>query len=252
MRFLILFALMLVAVPAAAAPTPPPPITPTDGLALFELAKAHAWIPLAALAIGLIVRLLKSDTKIPFTIPSEYRRFAVVVLGVASAALERIIAGTPWKDAALGGTAAVLAAFFGHYFVVDKLRDGKEIAIPGLIIPGAVPSPGAPVTIPPPGPPGPPTIPPGATMMLMVLFVLLLGGCGVFFKALDLAADKARCVVENQDLPNKAIFVKCAIQDPEKYLDLLAESRAATKKALERQAAERGCSPTRVDDGGAP
>ncbi len=211
-------------------------------MSMLDLIQKHAWIPLAVIVIGLIVRLLKSDTRIPFTIPPEYRRFAVVVLGMTSAALERVVAGTPWKDAALGGFVAIFGAYLGHYFVVDKLRDGKELAIPGLIIPGASPAPGAPVTIPPSAmkPPRPPTIP---LAMLIVLAFPLLSGCAALFHALDLAADKAKCVVDYQELPNAEIFRKCAIQpdDIEKYIAILTSARQASARAA-AAAAERAAS----------
>jgi len=211
----------------------------------------HKWVPLAALVIGLVVRLLKSDTKIPIDIPPRWRVWLAFGLGIVSGILETVITGVPWQSAIIGGLVSTALAVLGQNVVIDSLRAGKEFPLPGLIIPGTQPAPDKPVTIRPPpndkNSGGPPTIPPMAVGMLMML---LLAGCGVFFKALDLAADKAKCVVENQDLPDKAIFVKCAIQDPEKYLDLLAESRASTRKALERQAAAQNCSTsTRVDAG---
>lgn len=205
---------------------------------VWALIVAHKWVPLAALIIGLVVRLLKSDTKIPITIPPRARIWTVFVLGVAAGILERITSGTPWKQALLEGVLAAALAIIGHNALIDSLRGGKELVIPGLIVPGAPPSPGKPPSI----PPGkPPTMPPGLSVLMLFCFGLFLGGCAKFFTALDLAADKAKCVVANQDLSNEAIFAKCAVQpgDIPRYLELLSESRAATKKAMERASSDR-------------
>lgn len=205
-----------------------------DIAALTALIEQHKWVPLAALLIGLVVRLLKSDTKIPIDIPPRWRIWLAFALGAVSGVLQAITTGTPWRAALAGGLASTTLAVLGQNVVVDSLRGGKEFVIPGLIKPDVAPSPGKPVSLKPPpnDKGGPPSIPPA----VVVMFCILLAGCGLFAKALDLAADKAKCVVDNQELPDKVIFVKCAISDPEKYLELLAESRAATKRALERQA----------------
>src|SRR5690606_10423248 len=93
---------------------------------------AYKWIPFAALAIGFTIRALKDDTKLP-TLPPHLRRWALVLLGVASAVLEHKLAGVGWEKATYDALAAALLAMFGHDFVIEKLRGGKEIPIPGLM-----------------------------------------------------------------------------------------------------------------------
>lgn len=220
-----------------------------DSTALLALVSQHKWVPLAALVIGIIVRLLKSDTKIPIDIPPRLRVWLALALGAGSAVLEAVTTGLSWKESILNGLLSTGLAVLGQNVVIDSVRNGKEFNLPGLIKPGVSPSPDAPPTLP-PAKYTPPNIPPGLSALVVVLGILLTG-CGVFWKALDLASDKAKCVVANQDLSDKAIFIKCAIQDPERYLDLLAETRAATKKSLDRAAAERA-SASVCGDAGVP
>ncbi len=117
---------------------------------ITALIKAHAWLPLAALAIGLGVRLLKSDTKIPIDIPPQYRVWFAVILGIVAGVLDKAANGTPWKDAIIGGLSATALAVLGHNIVIDSARGGKEFNIPGLIVPDTAPGPGKPTTLPPP------------------------------------------------------------------------------------------------------
>ena len=214
---------------------------------IYALLDSHQYVLLTAVIIGFIVRLLKSDTKIPIDVPPRLRIWLAFALGAGAGVLEKVAGGTPWKPALFDGAVAAVAAVLGQNVVVDSLRGGKELPVPGLTVKGASPSPGKPITI----PPGPPSEPPGVTLALFfVLFApTFLVGCAKFFKALDLAADKAACVVQYQDLPNEQIMVKCFIEpaDFDRYVDLLSESRRSTAKALSRQAAENPS--TRVDAG---
>lgn len=107
-------------------------------------------ILVAAAVIAAIIRVLKSDTKIPFDIPPRLRVFAALALGFVYAALQKIAAGTPWRSALFDGVAAFATAVVTHNVVIDSLRGGKELVVPGLMIPGAPPSPDHPPTIPPP------------------------------------------------------------------------------------------------------
>jgi hypothetical protein len=74
-------------------------------------------------------------------------------LGVASAVLEKVATGASWTKAIVDGVFGAFLAVAGHESVIASIRSGKEFSIPGLMVPGASPSPGAPATI-------PPTIPP--------------------------------------------------------------------------------------------
>ncbi len=117
---------------------------------ITALIKAHAWIPLAAIVIGLIVRLLKSDTKIPIDIPPRWRAPLAVLLGVVASILDKVATGTPWKDAVIGGATATALAMVTHNLVIGSMRDGKEFVVPGLIKPGVAPGPNKPPSLPPP------------------------------------------------------------------------------------------------------
>lgn len=98
--------------------------------AVLALLKAHAWIGLAALLVGLLVRLLKSDVPITPTIPARYRPFLALALGQVAAVLDHVASGTPWKDAAIGGFLAAVVAMLGHEAAIEKLRGGQEVGAP--------------------------------------------------------------------------------------------------------------------------
>ncbi len=116
---------------------------------LGELVLAHKWMAATAVAIALVIRLLKSDTKIPINVPPRARIWLVLALGVASSVLDKVATGTPWTKAIVNGLVGAFIAVIGHETVIASIRSGKEIPVPGLMVPGASPSPGAPPTIPP-------------------------------------------------------------------------------------------------------
>ena len=100
---------------------------------ILPLLQSHAWVPLAALVIGFLVRALKSDA---FVLPSwaavaaPYRPLLVLALGVVSGVLDAVVAGTPWRDALIGGCLSALMALIGHTTIVDVLRGGRDIGAP--------------------------------------------------------------------------------------------------------------------------
>jgi len=205
---------------------------------LYALLAAHQYALFAALVVGGLVRLLKSDTKIPIDVPPRARKIVALSLALLAAVVEKYAVNTDWKRALFDGAVAWFCAEWGHYLFIDQLRSGKELPIPGLMVPGEKPGPGKPTTIPPDSPPSGPSIMGG--MLLAISFVIVgtfFVGCMKAVKVAELALDKAACVIQNQDLPNVEIFAKCAVQpgDIPRYIDLLSESRAATRKALERQ-----------------
>lgn len=123
----------------------------TDILKLAKmLAEKHPWPVVALFAIGLLIRLMKSDTTIPIDIPPRYRIWVALGLGLVSAVLERLVLKTPMGEALAGGFASWIGAVMTQNVVIDSLRGGKEIVIPGLIKPGVPPGPGKPPSIPPP------------------------------------------------------------------------------------------------------
>lgn len=209
-----------------------------DYESLRKLAAEHPYV-LLAMMIGFLVRLMKSDTKLPIDIPPAARKYVALSLAVGGAVAEKLAMGVPTSQALFDGVMAWAMAEWGHKILVDDLRGGKEIPVPFLMLPGEAPGPGKPITIPPKkndGGGGPPNVPPGITALLGALFLMLfIQGCAKFWKVADLAADKVHCLVQNQDLPNESLWLKCAIQDPERYLELLETSRAETKKAVARE-----------------
>lgn len=217
-----------------------------DITALRAALFAHQYVLFAALSIGFVVRILKSDTKIPVSIPPRYRIWLAFGLGAAAGVLEKVSSGTEWKPALFDGALSAVFAILGQNVVIDSFRGGKEISIPGLMVAGERPSPGKPPTIPPDAPPSSPSVIPPLTVLAALAVSAILAGCPKAITALELLADKAACVVANQELENEEIFLKCAIQpgDVPRYVELLSESRAATRKALEKA----GASP-RVDAG---
>lgn len=121
---------------------------------LIKLVEDRKWVSLAAVVIFWLTRLLKSDTKIPIDIPARYRWWLALGLGILSGVLEKVASsGTQdaktWTSAIVGGLISFALASLGHQAIIENLRDGKELPIPGLMIPGARPSPDKPITIPP-------------------------------------------------------------------------------------------------------
>jgi hypothetical protein len=74
----------------------------------------------------------------------------------------------------------------------------------------------------------------------LTAFLFVLPSCAKLFTVADIAADKAKCVVRYQDLPNEEIFARCALEpgDIERYLDLITESRLAAQRAAAKAAGE--------------
>ena len=99
-----------------------------DTQALLDLAMQHKWVAFSALLIGFIVRLFKSDTPLP-TIPPAWRPWFALGLGVASGVLDKVVSGTPWQPAILGGLLAAMAAIVGHETVVESVRNGREFFV---------------------------------------------------------------------------------------------------------------------------
>ena len=124
-----------------------------DPTPYLNLIAKHQWVALSSLIIGLIVRLMKEDTRFPpFAIPARWRPMLAIGLGVLSGVLHTVASGTPWRDALLGGLVSGSLAIAGHGTVVDSARDGKDIPLPGLTKP-------APTKPPEPVTPADPSVP---------------------------------------------------------------------------------------------
>lgn len=128
------------------------------------------WFGTMALVIYAIVRLLKSDTKIPIDIPPRLRMPLAFTLAVLGCVLERVAGGATWQAAASDALGAFVTAVLTHLTVVDSARGGKELPVPGLTIPGVPPGPGKPPSLKPP-----PILP--LSLLTLALAALLLTGC---------------------------------------------------------------------------
>ena len=105
-----------------------------DPKPFLDLVAKHEWVGLAALIIGLMVRLMKEDTRFPpFAMPARWRPLLAMGLGVASGVLQVASTGTPWRDAILGGLVSGFVAIAGHDAIVESLRNGKDVSLPGLM-----------------------------------------------------------------------------------------------------------------------
>lgn len=95
---------------------------------VLTLTREHAWVALAALLIGAVVRAAKSD-RMPLLrrVPARYRPAIVVVLASVSAALEAVLGGVSPADAVWGGVVSGALAVFGHQLGIEMVRDGKEL-----------------------------------------------------------------------------------------------------------------------------
>ena len=212
-----------------------------EAQALFDLAMQHKWIALSALLIGFVIRLLKSDTKLPVDIPPRYRVWVALGLGIAAGVLDNVANGTPWKTAIIGGLSAAMVAITGHGAIVGSLRGGKEFVVPGMMKPGVPPGPGKPPSMPPPPPPPavkaddsdtdvqptprdgqpPSPMPPVSKRMFAFASVLALvfglgASCSPAEKrgartAIDLAT--ATCVILRGDIGNGTVDQICALEE---------------------------------------
>lgn len=118
------------------------PETSVDTTHLTELLYAHKWVPIAAIVIGLLVRLQKTG-KLPLLdkIPPNYRSWLALGLGLVSGVLDRVVQGTHWLTAILDGLLAGVLAITAHDTLIEGLRSGKEIGGGGAKAPDPSPVP---------------------------------------------------------------------------------------------------------------
>lgn len=122
----------------------------TEIAQLVDFVSAHRWWAVSSLVIGILVRLVKSDTKIPLDLPGDRRAYLAALLGVVSGVVDAIATGKPWVPALFEGLASAVTAMGSHDFFIGAIRKGRELPIPGLIKPGARPSADKPITVHPP------------------------------------------------------------------------------------------------------
>lgn len=160
----------------------------------LSLLVEHKWVPLAALVVGALVRLLKSDVPITPTLPPQYRALAALAFGIVSGVLEAIVGGQKTQVAIIGGLISALAAIGGNELVVEP---GKRV----LAVMRRSP-------MPPLGPTG------------LLMLVLVLTGCGWWTSSKttateQAAADIARCALdayaEDPQITPEKLAARCAI-----------------------------------------
>lgn len=80
--------------------------------------------------IGLIVRLLKEDTPIPFTIPRWLRPWLSLLLGFLTSFANKIAhPESPWDQVTWNALILGLLPVIGHEFVIESLLGGKEVRV---------------------------------------------------------------------------------------------------------------------------
>lgn len=99
---------------------------------LLTLLLQHKWIPALAFLVGLLIRLLKDDTKGP-ALPKRLRAPLAFALGFTAATLQRRMSGSTWQQAIIAGIVTGLLPIAGHLLLIEKLRKGIELKIPGLM-----------------------------------------------------------------------------------------------------------------------
>lgn len=104
-----------------------------DATVLGDLIARHQWVAVASMVIGLLVRLMKQDTSFPpFAVAARWRPWLALSLGVASGVLQAVSTGKAWSEALAGGLVSAVIAIAGHDAIVDGLRGGSDVPIPGL------------------------------------------------------------------------------------------------------------------------
>lgn len=224
---------------------------------IVAAANAGQWILVAALAIGILVRLVKSDNKFPIDIPPRLRVWLALGLGVISGILMKVASGMTWKASIVAGLASSVTAILGQNVVIDSIRGGKEIPVPGLMKGPPAVDPDSPpgVDLPqgavsPPTPSDPagaptkpnklPTIPP-LTVVALSFFAGFMG-CAMFESnkpiirgALDVVS--YACVLQHAlDYDNATIAKMCAIDEALRPAldELLKQHRDGVQRAKAR------------------
>ena len=101
----------------------------------------HKWVMVIALVVGLLVRLMKSDSKIITLLPTPLQRwFAItwvrtwyaLILSAVGGWAAIVLGGGDWRSALEQALVAFTLAVLGHQTIIEGMRSGKEIPVPGL------------------------------------------------------------------------------------------------------------------------
>lgn len=190
---------------AADAPVDPAP-------ALSDALFAHKWVLVAAIVIGIFVRLCKEDVTFLPTLPARWRPVLALALGVIAGFLMKLEPGKTWSAALLEGGLSAFIAMGGHNVIIEALRNGRELGVP-KVAPDAAPTTKLPLD-----PPSGPTA--GAVAFV---FVLALGAASSQASCSPAAnrklvnggldAVQTACIVQNMWNTIPAIAVACQIAD---------------------------------------
>lgn len=130
-----------VATPPAAPAAPAAPTAEAVALALVQLVAKHAWVPLAALVVHVVLRLLQQGVEPRWVnLPERWKPIAVLVLGQLAAVLDMAAQGTALGWASLGGFVASAVVLLGHSSAPAIEALAAPVASPGDGTPQANPS----------------------------------------------------------------------------------------------------------------
>lgn len=145
---------------------------------IVALIAARKWLPLAALALFLLVRILKDDTAIPLTVRNKrWYPWIPVIVAAAASALDKVVSGLSWSSA------VTQAVFLGVVPVaLQELGIKGVLGLQDLPLPTALQK-----NDPPPPPPPyrdggaglPPATGPGPSGMQRMGFVFALAAIGL-------------------------------------------------------------------------
>lgn len=100
---------------------------------IVRLVEQKAWIPLAAVVIGLFVRLTKSDrfaAWFPLNVPPQGRAALALALGLVAGVISEFAKSGNWKSAVIGALLAGLMPIAAHDIVIEGRRNGRELGEP--------------------------------------------------------------------------------------------------------------------------
>lgn len=96
---------------------------------LLAAISEHKWLGVAVIVLGMVVRLLKSDTKLPINIPQRWLPLATIVLGQAYSVCQMIASGMAWKPAVMQGLKVSLLTMGLFDVVVKAVFNGKDLPV---------------------------------------------------------------------------------------------------------------------------
>lgn len=96
---------------------------------LVDLLANNKWLAATALAIGIVVRLMKTDVKFTPSIPPRWRPLVALGLGIVGGVVDAAARGTPWRRAVLGGVVAAGVAIATHDVAIASLLNGRELKV---------------------------------------------------------------------------------------------------------------------------